>query len=181
VVAKEIERQCGVTYKCAWHICHELRKLMASADANRGGPLSGHVEIDESYVGGVAKGGPSQRMVNKTVVMGLIERGGRIVAGPVTDVSVYTLDGIVYEQHDHNRRAALLQRASPGLRARHDQSQGQRICARHSSREHLRKPLVAVKAHGEGHARSHFDQTYLEIRQRVQLSPQHAALTLGNV
>src|ERR1700747_1283391 len=32
VAAKEIERQTGVTYKCAWRICHELRKLMASAD-----------------------------------------------------------------------------------------------------------------------------------------------------
>jgi len=32
VAAKEIERQLGVTYKCAWHMCHELRKLMASAD-----------------------------------------------------------------------------------------------------------------------------------------------------
>ena len=35
VAAKEIERQTGVTYKCAWRICHELRKLMASADARR--------------------------------------------------------------------------------------------------------------------------------------------------
>jgi transposase len=42
VAAKEIERQTGVTYKCAWRICHELRKLMATADDT--GPLSGHVE-----------------------------------------------------------------------------------------------------------------------------------------
>jgi transposase len=34
VAAKEIERQTGVTYKCAWRICHGLRKLMATADAN---------------------------------------------------------------------------------------------------------------------------------------------------
>ena len=32
VAAKEIERQTGVTYKCAWRMCHELRKLMTSAD-----------------------------------------------------------------------------------------------------------------------------------------------------
>jgi transposase len=50
VAAKEIERQTGVTYKTAWRICHELRKLMAQADYK--GPLSGHVEIDETYVGG---------------------------------------------------------------------------------------------------------------------------------
>src|ERR1700693_3195950 len=50
VAAKEIERQIGVTYKCAWRMCHELRKLMASADYS--GPLSGHVEIDETRIGG---------------------------------------------------------------------------------------------------------------------------------
>lgn len=33
VAAKEIERQTGVTYKCAWRICHELRKLMAPGQA----------------------------------------------------------------------------------------------------------------------------------------------------
>jgi transposase len=52
VAAKEVERQTGVTYKCAWRMCDELRKLMASADF--GGPLGGegkHVEMDETYTG----------------------------------------------------------------------------------------------------------------------------------
>ena len=39
VAAKEIERQLDVTYKCAWRMCHELRKLMASAAYQ--GPLGG--------------------------------------------------------------------------------------------------------------------------------------------
>ena len=34
-----LQRQLGVTYKCAWRMCHELRKLMASADYQ--GPLGG--------------------------------------------------------------------------------------------------------------------------------------------
>jgi hypothetical protein len=41
------------TYKCAWRMCHALRKLMASADF--GGLLGGdgkHVEIDERVMGG---------------------------------------------------------------------------------------------------------------------------------
>ena len=32
VTAKELQRQLGVTYKTAWRMRHELRKLMASAD-----------------------------------------------------------------------------------------------------------------------------------------------------
>src|ERR1700689_1823605 len=62
VAAKEIERQLGVTYKCAWRMCHELRKLMSSAD--HGGKLGGpgsHVEIDETYMGGRQKVGPRGR------------------------------------------------------------------------------------------------------------------------
>ncbi len=97
VAAKELERQLGVTYKCAWRMAHELRKLMASADANRGGPLSGHVEIDETLVGGVAKGGATMSRTNKTIVMGLVERGGRIKAGPIPDVSAYTVERIIAE------------------------------------------------------------------------------------
>jgi transposase len=97
VAAKEVERQLGVTYKCAWRMCHELRKLMAATDKSVGDQLSGHVEIDETYVGGVAKGGATKRMTNKTVVMGMLEREGRIVAGPIPDVSAYTVEGIIYE------------------------------------------------------------------------------------
>lgn len=95
VAAKEIERQTGVTYKTAWRICHELRKLMASADHQ--GPLSGHVEIDETYVGGVAKGGATKAFTNKTVVFAMVERNGKMRAGPVPDVSQYTLEPIIRE------------------------------------------------------------------------------------
>ena len=43
VPAKELERQLGVTYKCAWRIAHEIRKLMAGLDI---GGLFGEVEAD---------------------------------------------------------------------------------------------------------------------------------------
>jgi transposase len=99
VAAKEIERQTGVTYKCAWRICHELRKLMASADAR--GPIGGkgkHVEVDETLVGGRLRHHSSgQHRQNKTVVFGIIERDGRMVAGPVPDESKFTLEPIIRE------------------------------------------------------------------------------------
>ncbi len=98
VAAKEVERQLGVTYKCAWRMCHELRKLMTSADY--GGPLSGHVEVDETWVGGVnRKGGKGsgKRLSKKTIVMGMVERGGMMRAGPVPDDRQYTLEPIILE------------------------------------------------------------------------------------
>jgi len=93
VAAKEVQRQTGVTYKCAWRMCHELRKLMAAADASRSGPLSGHGEIDETLVGGARP--RKEKFSNKTVVFGMLERGGNIIAGPVSDTSKITLEPII--------------------------------------------------------------------------------------
>jgi transposase len=92
VAAKEIERQLGVTYKCAWRMCHELRKLMASADDKWGGPLSGHVEIDETLVGGVRRKGTPE---NKTIVFGMLERDGRLRAGPIPNVTTDIVERII--------------------------------------------------------------------------------------
>ena len=54
VPAKELQRQLGVTYKTAWRIGHEIRKYMGATDGDGG--LSGHVEVDETYVGGKRPG-----------------------------------------------------------------------------------------------------------------------------
>ncbi len=75
VAAKEIQRQIGVTYKCAWRICRQIRLLMAED----GGTLGGMLEADESYIGGKHSGG--KRGVGaegKTPVFGVVERGGKI-------------------------------------------------------------------------------------------------------
>jgi transposase len=101
VAAKEVERQTGVTYKCAWRMCHELRKLMATADYQ--GPLGGtdrHVEMDETLIGGRqtqrkrrAKG------TNKTMLLGMIERDGKhpgmMRAGPVPNAWANTIQKVV--------------------------------------------------------------------------------------
>ncbi len=100
VAAKEVERQLGVTYKCAWRMCHEIRKLMASADYS--GPLGGkgrHVEADETLVGGRARrhGKGKGRRAKKTVVMGMVERDGMLRTGPVPDDKTFTLEPIILE------------------------------------------------------------------------------------
>src|SRR5713226_23179 len=82
VAAKELERQIGCTYKTAWRMAHELRKLMASADFK--GPLSGHIEMDDTIIGGDQSRHEKRRKgSNKSVVFGMVERNGRLLAGPV--------------------------------------------------------------------------------------------------
>jgi len=82
VAAKELQRQIGVTYKTAWRMAHELRKLMASADFK--GPLSGHVEVDDTIIGGrQSRVERRHKGSNKSVVFGMVERDGHLLAGPL--------------------------------------------------------------------------------------------------
>ena len=77
VSAKELQRQLGVTYKCAFRMGHQLRELMAARlEAAKTEQLSGHVEVDETYIGGYQKRDKKNHISNKTVVMGMIQRGG---------------------------------------------------------------------------------------------------------
>jgi len=94
VAAKELERQLGVTYKCAWRIGNQIRKLMqGSAD-----PLSGVVEIDDTYIGGqkkikVRKGYWTAQ--GKSIVFGSVERKGRIKVKVVPNRKLRTIKPIV--------------------------------------------------------------------------------------
>jgi len=81
VSAKELERQLGVSYKCAWRMGHKIRALMDKLGMSE--PLSGHVEVDETYVGGKRRGGKRGRGAEgkaegKTIVVGALERGGEV-------------------------------------------------------------------------------------------------------
>jgi len=99
VAAKELQRQIGCTYKTAWRMAHELRKLMAQADNHD--RLSGHVEIDETRIGGhQTRQDTKEKGTNKTIVMGMVERNGTLRAGPIKDVKSTTLEPIVFNNVD---------------------------------------------------------------------------------
>lgn len=96
VSGKELERQLGVTYKTAWRMGQQIRKLMGSVDNFE--LLQGHVELDEAYVGGKRSGKRGRGAEGKTIVMGLKERGGAMRAVVIPNVKKETLRGIVTQQ-----------------------------------------------------------------------------------
>ena len=59
VSAKELQRQLGVTYKCAFRIGHQVRKLMAGG----GDMLTGILKVDETYIGGEPKNMHRKRLI----------------------------------------------------------------------------------------------------------------------
>jgi transposase-like protein len=83
----ELHRALGVTQKTAWFMLQRIR--LAMQDNFSGGMLGGEVEIDESFIGGKARNMHKDRKVramqgkrggpdsgNKTIVLGILERGG---------------------------------------------------------------------------------------------------------
>jgi transposase len=87
ISAAQLQRELGVTYKTAWRMFTQIRKLM-SEDIN---PLTGQVEVDETYIGGKRPGKRGRGAEGKTVVMGIVERNGKAVTKVVPDVKAKTL------------------------------------------------------------------------------------------
>jgi transposase-like protein len=115
ISAKQIERETGVTYKTAWRMFHQIRKLLAE-DTN---PLREQVEVDETYMGGKRPGKRGRGAAGKTIVAGIAQRKGKIMAFKVPDVKANTLmliiigkvvqNSSVYtdELHSYNRLKSL--------------------------------------------------------------------------
>ena len=93
VSGKELQRQLGVTYKTAWRMGHKIRKYMGRVDGDP--PLSGHIETDETYVGGKprkhGKRGEFKYRTIKTTVFGMIERDGDVITRVVPNARRKTL------------------------------------------------------------------------------------------
>jgi len=95
VSAKHLERELGVTYKTAWRMFKQIRGLLGEPIEQ----LSGEVEADETYVGGVEKGkrGRPGKDSNKTPVFGIVERGGKVAALVTNDTKKATVQPIIRE------------------------------------------------------------------------------------
>jgi hypothetical protein len=94
VSSYEIARTIGITQKSAWHMLHRIRKAMTDMTGGKLGGNGTPVEIDETFVGGKVKNMHKSRRVKslpyqggngKTIVMGMLERGGKVRAGVIAD------------------------------------------------------------------------------------------------
>ncbi len=103
VSSSEIARTVGVTQKTAWFMDHRIRTVL---HGDSEGMLSGEVEVDETFIGGKARNmhvSKRNRRItgtggkDKTVVFGIVERGGKVRAAVVPDRRKRTLQAEIRE------------------------------------------------------------------------------------
>ena len=94
VSAKQIQRETGVTYKTAWRMMKQVRKLMGENLT-----LQGPVEMDEAYFGAPDANKHPQllRQHSKTPVFGIVERRGRVIARVLPDATKESILPVVGE------------------------------------------------------------------------------------
>jgi transposase len=94
ISAKQLQRETGVTYKTAWRMFKQIRSMLNEDVMN----LLGEVEVDESYYGGRRRGKRGRGAAGKTIIMGVVERQGKVATQVVSNVQANTLLPIVKEK-----------------------------------------------------------------------------------
>ena len=106
VSALGLQRLLGLgSYKTAWAWLHKLRRAMVRPGRDR---LTGYVEVDEAYVGGVHPGRPGRQTDTKALVVVAVEiegrRLGRIRLRRIPDASAESLMAFIQDVVDPGSR-----------------------------------------------------------------------------
>jgi transposase-like protein len=99
----EVHRAIGITQKSAWFMDHRIRFALGMAPGNK---LSGQVEADETFIGGKARNMHAHirakkitgtGMKDKTAIVGILERGGKVRTKVIDNTKKKTLQREVRE------------------------------------------------------------------------------------
>ena len=141
--ANQLRRTLGVQYRTAWHLCHRIREAMGNVT---GPTLFGIVEVDETMVGGKARGKGGYKG-NKHWVAGAVERGGRVRIERVPDIRAHAGLRQAHRAEAIHRRAPRLHRPRDGHpTARDGRARSRGVGRRRCPHQQRRGRLVPLQA-----------------------------------
>jgi len=106
VSSYELARDLGVSQKAGWFMLQRLRLALQSGHMMKLGGGSAPVEVDETFIGGKARFMHKARRIrmkvrehnwSKTVVMGMLERGGKVKTAVIAERKKPIVEQIVRE------------------------------------------------------------------------------------
>ena len=89
--ARKASQEVHLSYKTTLRAYDILRRVLVEELAKTDDLLKGELEADEAYFGGKRKGKRGRGAGGKTIVYGILERGGRVSVSIVQDVSAESL------------------------------------------------------------------------------------------
>lgn len=91
VSARKTSKETGLSYKTTLKAYDLLRRVLVEHLAEQDDLLKGELEADESYFGGRRKGKRGRGAGHKTIVFGILERGGKVSVSILSDVKAESL------------------------------------------------------------------------------------------
>ena len=106
IPSTQMARELGITQKSAWFLAQRIREAWLTADSGEApagsGPLTGELEVDECFIGGKEANKHANKRAKtnsdnygKSIVVGMRQRDGVIVAKHVADRTKTTLQGFI--------------------------------------------------------------------------------------
>jgi transposase-like protein len=98
ISSEQLKRTLGVAKKTAWYLNHRIRKAMSDLHAAQ---LTGTVEVDETYIGSKRRTrgvGQGNWRPFKQIILGAVERNGRLRMSAGIDNRKVNLHGFIREQ-----------------------------------------------------------------------------------
>lgn len=103
IASTQLAKDIKVTQKTAWFMLHRLRHASETKSFNAPlPPMDGDVEVDETYVGGLAKNMHASKRKqgkqhDKAIVVGVLKREGEIRAAHIPAATRAALHGAVHQ------------------------------------------------------------------------------------
>ena len=145
ISSMKLHRDIGVSQPAAWFMLHRIREAWAGPD--KGGPFSGPIEVDETYIGGKRRNMSRKRQESLT---GRGSAGKVAVAGIKDRASNQVSAKVVPDTKSETMSRFIAEHVEPGTRIYSDDALVYHSLSNHESVKHSVGEYVRGQVHTNG-------------------------------